>query len=47
MIDGESVDILVDDNKWGEYECNDVYNHPKPVEGTVGANHTFLLYSRS
>ncbi|WAR23603.1 hypothetical protein MAR_037272, partial [Mya arenaria] len=43
MIGGDSVTFLVDDNNWNNMRCWDSYAHPKPVEGTAGQNHTFLL----
>lgn len=47
MIDGASVDVIVGNTKWDDLTCKGVYNHPKPVEGTTGANHTYLLYSET
>jgi len=45
MIDGASVDIIIGNTKWDDLTCRGVFNHPKPVEGTTGANHTYLGYS--
>ncbi|KAH3847544.1 hypothetical protein DPMN_089869, partial [Dreissena polymorpha] len=47
MVGGESVNLLVDNDKWGELRCMSNYTHPKPVAGTTGSNHTFLLKSQT
>ncbi|XP_060593949.1 uncharacterized protein LOC132748376 [Ruditapes philippinarum] len=45
MENGESVSTIIDDKKWGDLECKEKFDHPKPVPGTEGANHTFLVRS--
>ncbi|KAL4235651.1 hypothetical protein ACF0H5_004046 [Mactra antiquata] len=45
MENGESVRTIIDDRKWGDLQCKEKYDHEKPVAGTMGANHTFLVSS--
>lgn len=43
MNDGESVRTTIDDRQWGDMECKEKFDHNKPVPGTIGQNHTFLV----
>lgn len=45
MQSGESVRTVIDNTRWGDQDCKEKYDHIKPVAGTLGANHTFLVNS--
>lgn len=45
MQSGESVRTVIDNTRWGDQDCKEKYDHIKPVAGTLGANHTFLVSS--
>lgn len=43
MVGGESVTFMIDDKTFNSMTCLALHAHPKPVEGTVGQNHTLLV----
>ncbi|KAL3869491.1 hypothetical protein ACJMK2_042165 [Sinanodonta woodiana] len=42
MEDGRSITTLVNNNRWGNMECRQRYDHPRVVD-SLGGNTTFLL----
>lgn len=47
MEEGTDIYTIIDSSKWSfggrTWHCREVHNHDKPVLGTLGANHTFLV----